>query len=397
LRSIVKVTLALSILFCGLALAQEEKPRAAVYIMGNPEGRDFLRSSVNSFLIRSGKYLMIAVDALDAVAQEHQRQMSGAVSDADVARMGLDAGAQYVCVVERTELDGISYVATRMVNVETKVADLASEIEELPRGRNIIDVVKRQINVMLDTTSPPPQKPAEPAPEPASAPPEPEPAPPALAQEPATPPSVSEPAPPAPKPAQAEPATPAQPAPSPGNRMKIGGGAALAIQTVNTGASDSTIGVGFQFNLMLSTRVTKNFFIDYGIGYQYRIFDAANANAKFSFEESAVSFPITARLTAARVLYFEGGLNIDIPSGTKATGYYDSDGKKQPAFDEPRPISDRSAVDFGLALGTGLAFNIDAVTFLLGYKLVLNFTEMFDSVESAFNQHSVIFAVLVPL
>jgi len=37
-------------IFCGTAFAQE-KPKAAVYIMGNPEGRDALRMAVNTFLV----------------------------------------------------------------------------------------------------------------------------------------------------------------------------------------------------------------------------------------------------------------------------------------------------------------------------------------------------------
>jgi len=40
--------------------------------MGNPEGRDALRMAVNNFLIKSGKYQMIAVDAIDVVAKEQK-------------------------------------------------------------------------------------------------------------------------------------------------------------------------------------------------------------------------------------------------------------------------------------------------------------------------------------
>jgi hypothetical protein len=76
---------------------------------------------------------MIAVDAIDIVAKEQNRQKSGSVTDSDIALLGRDAGAEYVCVVERTELDGISYVATRMVSVQSKVAELA-DMTELPRG-----------------------------------------------------------------------------------------------------------------------------------------------------------------------------------------------------------------------------------------------------------------------
>jgi len=104
--------------------------------------------AVNNFLIKSQKYQMIAVDAIDLVVKEQKRQMSGSVSDSDIALLGRDAGAQYVCVVERTELDGISYVATRMVSVQSKVAELAN-MAELPRGGMMIDLIEWQIGSML--------------------------------------------------------------------------------------------------------------------------------------------------------------------------------------------------------------------------------------------------------
>ncbi|GBU21793.1 hypothetical protein R80B4_01693 [Fibrobacteres bacterium R8-0-B4] len=145
-KNLAKCTVALCVL-CAAVFAQP-KPKAAVYIMGAPEGRDALRSAVNTFLIKSGKYQMIAVDAIDVVALEQRRQMSGAVTDGDIAALGRDAGAQYVCVVQRSELDGVSYVATRMVNVQSKVADLA-DIVELPPGGKVIDIIQWQIGSML--------------------------------------------------------------------------------------------------------------------------------------------------------------------------------------------------------------------------------------------------------
>jgi len=146
MKIIAKITLVISIL-CLFAFAQT-KPKAAVYIKGNPEGRDALRMAVNTFLIKSGKYQMIAVDAIDVVAKEQNRQRSGAVSNEDIALLGRDAGAQYVCVVERSESDGISYVSTSMVSVQSKIAEL-SEMSELPRGEKIINLIERQINSML--------------------------------------------------------------------------------------------------------------------------------------------------------------------------------------------------------------------------------------------------------
>jgi uncharacterized protein (TIGR02145 family) len=152
-KNLAKCAVALSV-FCGLLFAQPQpaasaKPKAAVYIMGNPEGRDALRSAVNTFLIKSGKYQMIAVDAIDVMAQKQKRQVSGEVSDGDIAALGRDVGAQYVCVVQQSELDGVSYVATRIVSAQSKAAELAAELAELPRGGKAIDIIRWQISSML--------------------------------------------------------------------------------------------------------------------------------------------------------------------------------------------------------------------------------------------------------
>jgi len=88
------------------------------------------------------------------VAKEQNRQRGGSVSTEDIALLGRDAGAQYVCVVERSELDGTSYVSTSIVSVQSKIAEL-SEMSELPRGGRIIDLIERQINTMLGIYIPP--------------------------------------------------------------------------------------------------------------------------------------------------------------------------------------------------------------------------------------------------
>jgi hypothetical protein len=90
------------------------------------------------------------------VAKEQERQLGGSVSNDDIAELGRDAGAQYVCVVERAEADGRSYVTTSMVSVQTKIAEL-SDISELPRGGRIINLIERQINSMLGIAQPEPE------------------------------------------------------------------------------------------------------------------------------------------------------------------------------------------------------------------------------------------------
>jgi predicted peptidase len=129
------------------------KPSAAVYIKGAAENREALRAAVYNYLVKSGRYRMIAVDAIDNVLlKEENRQQNGSVSvsEEQIAKAGKKARAEYVCVVAQVESDGVSYVTTSMVNVETGVAaDGQSEMQELKPGAKILDVVRNQINEML--------------------------------------------------------------------------------------------------------------------------------------------------------------------------------------------------------------------------------------------------------
>jgi len=63
--------------------------------------------------------------------------------------------------VERSESDGVSYVSTSMVSVQSKIATF-SEMSELPRGERIISLIEKHINLMLGIKPPPEPKPEPP-------------------------------------------------------------------------------------------------------------------------------------------------------------------------------------------------------------------------------------------
>jgi hypothetical protein len=159
IKSVVSVSVAVSlqiVAFCAVALAQSGsgKPVAAVYIndvKGKKEERDALRDAVYNVLVKSKRYRMVAVNAIDNVIEkEHIRQMNSTVDENTIAKLGRKAGAQYVCVISRSELDGSAYLNTSMVNVETGVAEEGqSEMRELEPGAKLLDVVRTQVTEML--------------------------------------------------------------------------------------------------------------------------------------------------------------------------------------------------------------------------------------------------------
>jgi len=133
---------------CGTVFAQtrSKRPTAAVYIMGNPREREVMAMSVWSFLENSGKFDMIDIDAIDLLVKELKRQED--VSTVKIAEYGKNAGAEWVCVVQLSELDRVRYISTRMVDVENKIGR-GSKVADLPRDANLLEFLQKQIQAML--------------------------------------------------------------------------------------------------------------------------------------------------------------------------------------------------------------------------------------------------------
>jgi len=139
--------------FGGTVFAQKNltgKPTAAVYIEGDSEDRDVVRSAVFNALVKGGKYNMVAIDAIDLLIKEHIRQEDKA-STVKIAEYGKNAGAEWVCVVKFAELKGKTYMTTRMIDVATKTAPY-SEMKEMPDGAEIMEFINKQIFLMLAGT-----------------------------------------------------------------------------------------------------------------------------------------------------------------------------------------------------------------------------------------------------
>ena len=113
--------------FCAIAIAQQNKPKIAVYSSGDIGSGELrmLTTNITFALVKSGRYQ--AIERSDAFLAEVDRelltQLSGAVDDSQVARLGKRAGAQYVCIVDVATALGSYQVSARMVDVETTIVE----------------------------------------------------------------------------------------------------------------------------------------------------------------------------------------------------------------------------------------------------------------------------------
>jgi len=113
--------------------AAAEKPKVAVYVTGgkNANENKVLSARITHALVGSGKYNTIErSDAfLDQVAKEMTAQRSGAIDDRQISELGLQAGANFVCIGEMIEAFGAHQISARIINVvsvEVVASGLAS-------------------------------------------------------------------------------------------------------------------------------------------------------------------------------------------------------------------------------------------------------------------------------
>ena len=135
----------------GAAFAQSsgDKPTAAVYVMGNHEDSDFVKKAIINYMVRNSPYRVVDIDAVGTLLNEHMRQESPSAQQ--IANYGKDAGAMYVCVVEITERRGKTYVTTRMVETERKIATY-SEMATMSDSDDILKFVEKQVFLMLKSS-----------------------------------------------------------------------------------------------------------------------------------------------------------------------------------------------------------------------------------------------------
>lgn len=112
----------LTILLSVLSLATYSQQKVAVYVTGEQSGvSKVLGDQLVAAFAKSGKYTAIerTTSFLAELNKEYGYQRSGAVSDNDIARLGIQFGVQYVCVADISDVFGEKYISARLINVET--------------------------------------------------------------------------------------------------------------------------------------------------------------------------------------------------------------------------------------------------------------------------------------
>lgn len=151
MKRIVFVMAAMLCLFGSVATAQPVKQKVAVYVTGDADAgyKKVIGSKMVSGITRSDNYAAVerTTDFLAEMAKEQDYQMSGAVSDNQIARLGQQFGVRYVLVADISEVFESMFVSARMIDVQT--AQITNSTEASMVVANMESLTKLADSIVL--------------------------------------------------------------------------------------------------------------------------------------------------------------------------------------------------------------------------------------------------------
>lgn len=134
LPSITLICLLYSISFS----AQTTKQKVAIYVTGDVESgyKKVIGSKLVTGITRSDNYIAVerTADFLSELTREQDYQMSGAVSDNQIARIGQQFGVRYVLIADISELFESMFISARMIDVQTAQILKSAETDRVVSG-----------------------------------------------------------------------------------------------------------------------------------------------------------------------------------------------------------------------------------------------------------------------
>lgn len=104
-------------------MAQDAPPKVAVYVTGDVDDgiKKVIGSKLVSGITHSSNYTAVerTGDFLGELMKEQDYQLSGAVTDSQIARIGQQFGVQYVVVADISEVFESMFISARMIDVQT--------------------------------------------------------------------------------------------------------------------------------------------------------------------------------------------------------------------------------------------------------------------------------------
>lgn len=134
--------------------AQTAKQKVAIYVTGDVESgyKKVIGSKLVTGITRSDNYVAVerTADFLSELTREQDYQMSGAVSDNQIARIGQQFGVRYVLIADISELFESMFISARMIDVQTAQILKSAETDRVISGME--DLTKCAENIVSKIT-----------------------------------------------------------------------------------------------------------------------------------------------------------------------------------------------------------------------------------------------------
>jgi len=113
----------LIILLSALTLtAMAQKPRIAIYMAGDDPMNEIIANRLMDGLLKSGRYMPVerSAEFLAAVNKEHAFERTGEVDEEQIAKLGIQYGIQYICVVSVLDVwKNEKYITSRILDASS--------------------------------------------------------------------------------------------------------------------------------------------------------------------------------------------------------------------------------------------------------------------------------------
>ena len=123
--------LLLALVSASVIFAQTNKQKVAVYVTGDADNgtKKVIGSKLVSAITNDDGYAAVerTTDFLAELSKEQSYQASGAVADNQIVALGKHFGVRFVCVADVSSVYGSTFVAARMINVETAIVTATAE------------------------------------------------------------------------------------------------------------------------------------------------------------------------------------------------------------------------------------------------------------------------------
>lgn len=152
MKKVCSVLYALFVICC-IAIAQTTKDKIAVYVTGDAQTgyKKVVGSKIVTAITKSNNYSAVerTSDFLVELAKEQEYQMSGAVSDDQIVRIGQQFGVRYVLIADVSEVLGSIFISARMINVQTGQIFNSVEADAIVNRMDDLTLLSEKIIILI--------------------------------------------------------------------------------------------------------------------------------------------------------------------------------------------------------------------------------------------------------